>query len=243
MEIVSKIFKNLDGGSLFSCTAVNRKWRTISLDPRLWKTINEVEFNEANLPDPVYKDRPSESLPKVGWMIPQGINFSLSQAYSMPPSCYCRSTVMYKPDLDYFGINFQNTLFKDEKTRELSKWLRYRAIRSNWEKSRETNVSVFEIPSVSSITASQFKNNLLFFGTSNGSVGCYSTVTASRKFYSDLAHFQGIWSVALTEEGDLAFAGSADTTISVWSVELGQRILTLFGHEEVVRCLKIDKRM
>ncbi|KAE9553915.1 hypothetical protein FO519_002841 [Halicephalobus sp. NKZ332] len=240
-EIVFKIFENLDGKSLFSCTAVNRKWRKISLELRLWKRINEIEFNGASLPDPVYKQRPSEAL-ELGWQVSRGINFATSQTYSLPMPYYCRSTIMYKPDLDYFGINFQNILFDNEETKELSKWIRYRTIKNNWEKSRETNVSVFEVNSVSNVTAAEFNNDLLLFGTSDGSIGCYSTKTASKKFYHDLAHAHGIWSVALTEEGDLAFAGSADSTISVWSVELGQKVMTLFGHEHVVRCLKVYGR-
>lgn len=56
-------------------------------------------------------------------------------------------------------------------------------------------------------------------------------------------HAGGVWTLQLSENGEIAVSGSTDRTVRVWDTVNGVCIHTLSGHTSTVRCMALKDDM
>ena len=236
--MILKIFSKLNGRDLLACSGVNREWRGYAQNQILWKQICKSDGVLDNpLPPPVYKPRPETS--DNSWLIGFGDKYFKEHATEMPPRFYNRSSIMYSPAMDYFGLRWHNQMLQNERTKLISEWIRSRAIRRNWRQAKPTNVAEIFVHDDGAITCMDVRAGLIASGSENMSLACYSLIEGKLKFHKKKAHGGGIWSIGISDGGDFIASGATDRTVRVWKTEDGSLMKIFVGHTNIVRTLKI----
>uniref|UniRef100_A0A914PFM8 F-box domain-containing protein n=1 Tax=Panagrolaimus davidi TaxID=227884 RepID=A0A914PFM8_9BILA len=237
-ELIIKIFSNLPGKDLLSCTGVSKQWRKYSQSKILWKNICNFDgvFENSFLP-PFYKPRPQRA--ENSWLIGFGDKYFKEHAIEMPPRFYNRSSIMYFPAMDYFGLQWHNEMSQNECTKLISKWLRAQRIKQNWIHAKPTNIAEIFVHDDGPITCMDIKAGIIASGSDNRSLACFSMIDGRLKFYKKKAHGGGIWSIGINETGTWIASGATDRTVRVWKTDDGSLLKIFVGHANIVRTLKV----
>uniref|UniRef100_A0A914Y1K2 F-box domain-containing protein n=1 Tax=Panagrolaimus superbus TaxID=310955 RepID=A0A914Y1K2_9BILA len=237
-ELIIKIFSNLCGKDLLSCTGVNKQWRKYSQSKILWNNICKYDgIFENPFSPPIYKPRPVTA--ENSWLIGFGDKYFKEHAIEMPPRFYNRASIMYSPTMDYFGLQWHNEMSQNENTKLISTWLRSRRIKQNWQKAKPTNIAEIFVHDDGAITCMDIKDGILASGSDNRSLACFSLKDGKLKFYKKKAHGGGIWSIGINESATWIASGATDRTVRIWKVEDGSLLKIFVGHANIVRTLKV----
>uniref|UniRef100_A0AC35FN35 Uncharacterized protein n=1 Tax=Panagrolaimus sp. PS1159 TaxID=55785 RepID=A0AC35FN35_9BILA len=173
------------------------------------------------------------------WLIGFGDKYFKEHAIEMPPRFYNRSSIMYFPAMDYFGLQWHNEMSQNECTKLISKWLRSQRIKQNWIRAKPTNIAEIFVHDDGPITCMDIKAGIIASGSDNRSLACFSMIDGRLKFYKKKAHGGGIWSIRINEAGTWIATGATDRTVRVWKTDDGSLLKIFVGHANIVRTLKV----